>query len=262
MAWTLSRGRLHVTDATNAALTGLRRRDPDGWSDPALATLRIPAAALPEVVDSSGPVGDTAALPGAPPIAGILGDQQASLLGQACVQPGQAKITFGTGAMLDVVVGADRPRFDRGPAGTFTIVTRRLAGRDTWGLEAIVLAAGTNVEWLRDDLGLIPDAAASHDVAAQADDTGDVWFVPALFGLGTPVWDYGARGTLLGLTRGHDRGPDRAGGAHRRRAARRRPRRRRDPRRRHADRDAAHRRGDERQPHVRAGPRRRHGTSG
>jgi glycerol kinase len=202
VAWALSDGALHVTDATNAAVTGLRRRAGDGWSETALAALRVPRGVLPTVVDSSGLVGTATALPGRPPVAGILGDQQASLLGQACLRPGQAKITFGTGAMLDVVVGDDRPGFDRGPAGTFTIITRRVAGHVTWGVEAIALAAGTNIEWLRDDLGLIPDAASSHRIASQVDDTGDVWFVPALLGLGTPTWDYGARGTLLGLTRG------------------------------------------------------------
>ena len=202
VAWALSDGSLHVTDATNAAVTGLRRRAGDEWSETALAALRVPHQVLPKVVDSSGLLGTATAVPGHPPVAGILGDQQASLLGQACVRPGQAKITFGTGAMLDVVVGADRPDFNRGPAGTVTIITRRVAGHVTWGVEAIALAAGTNIEWLRDDLGLIPDAASSHRIAAEAVDTGDVWFVPALLGLGTPSWDYGARGTLLGLTRG------------------------------------------------------------
>jgi len=202
VAWVLSDGALHLTDASNAAVTGLRRRGGDDWSETALAALRVPRQVLPAVVDSSGVLGIAAALPGQPPVAGILGDQQASLLGQACVEPGQAKITFGTGAMLDVVVGADRPGFDRGPAGTFTIITRRVAGRVTWGVEAIALAAGTTIEWLRDDLGLIPDAASSHTLAAEVEDTGDVWFVPALLGLGTPSWDYGARGALLGITRG------------------------------------------------------------
>jgi glycerol kinase len=200
VAWTLSGGRLHVTDASNALVTGLRRPSNDGWRDEALEALRIPVGALPAVVDSEGVVGPADALPGRPPIAGILGDQQASLLGQACVRPGEAKITFGTGGMLDVVLGPDRPGGDRG-GGTFPIVTRRRAGRDRWGLEAVMLSAGTAVEWLR-DLGLIGDAAASHDVAARCGDTGDVWFVPALHGLGTPAWDYGARGALLGLTRG------------------------------------------------------------
>jgi glycerol kinase len=117
------------------------------------------------------------------------------------VHRGDAKITFGTGGMLDVVLGPDRPGGDRG-GGTFPIVTRRRAGRDVWGLEAVMLSAGTAVDWLRDDLGLIPDVAASNTVAAQCADSGDVWFVPALHGLGTPAWDYGARGALLGLTRG------------------------------------------------------------
>ncbi len=201
VAWTLSGGSLHVMDATNAGITGLRTRGNDGWSDRALKTLRIPTVMLPEVVDSSGVLGPASALPGRPPISGMLGDQQASLLGQGCVRPGDAKITFGTGGMLDVVVGATRPPFNRGPAGTFPIITRRV-GTDTWGLEAIMLAAGTNVEWLRDDLGLLADAESSNDVAASCSDTGDVWFVPALLGLGTPEWDYGARGTLLGVTRG------------------------------------------------------------
>jgi glycerol kinase len=206
MAWTLSGGALHVTDATNAAVTGLLAADASSWSEHALDVLRVRASMLPRIVDSSGVVGDATALPGAPPIAGIAGDQQASLLGQGGVHAGDAKITFGTGGMLDLVLGETRPEFGvRGPAGTFPIVCRRVGGVDTWGLEAIMLAAGTNVEWLRDDLGVLASAAESHDVASQCDDTDGVWYVPALLGLGTPSWDYGARGTLLGLTRGTGR---------------------------------------------------------
>ena len=124
--------------------------------------MRIPERMLPTVVDSSGSVGAATALRGAPPIAGMIGDQQASLLGQGCVRPGDAKITFGTGGMLDLVLGDERPAF-AGPLGsrTFPIVTRRLAGVDNWGLEAVMLAAGTNVEWLRDDLGIIATAEES-----------------------------------------------------------------------------------------------------
>ncbi len=206
VAWTLSEGALHVTDATNAGVTGLLTADAASWSEETLDALGVPAAMLPRIVDSSGVVGEATALPGAPPIAGIAGDQQASLLGQGGLVCGDAKITFGTGGMLDLVLGATRPDFEiRGPAGTFPIVCRRVGGADTWGVEAIMLAAGTNIEWLRDDLGVIASAAESHDVASQCDDTGDVWFVPALLGLGTPSWDYGARGTLLGLTRGTGR---------------------------------------------------------
>jgi glycerol kinase len=115
-------------------------------------------------------------------------------------------MTFGTGGMLDLCVGAERPSFDqRGPAGTFPIGAWRRDGRITWGLEAFMLTAGQAVEWLRDDLGVITDAAESEAVAAQCSTTGDVWFVPALLGLGTPFWDFGARGTLLGLTGGTGR---------------------------------------------------------
>lgn len=206
IAWTLAEGSVHVSDATNAGITGLMASDGRGWSEDALDVLRIPQAMLPRVVDSSGVVGNATALPGAPPIAGLAGDQQASLLGQGGVRAGDAKITFGTGGMLDLVLGPERPVFEtRGTSGTFPIICRRVGGQDTWGLEAIMLSAGTSVEWLRDDLGIIASSAESHDVASQCTDTDDVWFVPALLGLGTPQWDYGARGTVLGLTRGTSR---------------------------------------------------------
>ncbi|MCU1499571.1 MAG: glycerol kinase [Acidimicrobiales bacterium] len=205
VAWTLSGGAVHVTDATNAALYGLRVEDQTDWHDPILDALRIPRSVLPTVVDSIGVIGEASALEGAPPIAGILGDQQASLLGQGCVRPGQAKITFGTGGMLDLCLD-DRPSFaTQGAGGTFPIVTRGQGGARRWGLEAVMLAAGTNVEWLRDDLGIIEDAAHSHEVASACEDSGGVAYVPALLGLGTPTWDYGARGALLGITRGSGR---------------------------------------------------------
>ncbi len=204
--WHLTEGTAHVTDASNAALTGLVNRGGTGWDPKVLSLLRIPESVLPTIVDSSGPVAEARALEGSPPIAGIAGDQQASLVGQGCVAPGPAKITFGTGGMLDVVVGPERPTFDtRGRGGTFPIITWRSGGELMWGLEAIMLSAGTNVEWLRDDLGIIATAVESHDVASQCDETDGVVYVPALLGLGTPFWDYGARGTLLGLTRGAGR---------------------------------------------------------
>jgi glycerol kinase len=203
LVWRLSEGRLHVSDATNAALTGLTDHECRDWDADLLTALRIPASALPTIVDSSGIVGTATLLPGAPPIAGLAGDQQASLLGQGCTKPGIAKITFGTGGMLDTVIGPDRPSFhQRGGHGCFPIVAHRLAGRTTWGVEGAMLSAGTNVEWLRDDLGILPTSEASHDVAASVPDAAGVWYVPALLGLGTPTWDYGARGTLLGITRG------------------------------------------------------------
>jgi glycerol kinase len=206
VVWALTEGRSHITDLSNAAVTGMMKNDASGWSPPVLQALRVPEGVLPEVVDSTGVVAEATALPGAPPIAGLAGDQQASLIGQGCVRPGLAKATFGTGGMLDLCFGPDRPSFpSRGPAGTFPIVAWREAGAPMWGVEAIMLSAGTAVEWLRDDLGVLDSSAASAEVAAACDDTGDVWFVPALLGLGTPDWDHGARGTVLGLTRGTGR---------------------------------------------------------
>ena len=206
IAWNLSEGALHVIDASNAAVTSILKGDGSGWHEGVLEALRIPQRMMPTVVNTTGIIGTATSLPGAPPIAALIGDQQASLIGQGCVAAGPAKITFGTGGMLDLVVGPERPGFEtRGEGGTFPIITMRTDGVDTWGLEAIMLSAGTNVEWLRDDLGILPSSEASHEVAQQCADSGGVTYVPALMGLGTPNWDYGARGTLLGLTRGSGR---------------------------------------------------------
>ncbi|HMS12206.1 MAG TPA: FGGY-family carbohydrate kinase [Microthrixaceae bacterium] len=206
LIWCLSGGAAHVTDLSNAAITGLMRSDAIDWDDAVLERLRIPRASLPRIVDSSGFAAHASRLSGAPPICGVAGDQQASLVGQAAVRPGLAKITFGTGGMLDVCTGTSRPS-DQGRAatGTFPIVCWRRGDEVMWGYEAIMLSAGTNVQWLRDDLGIIADAAESAAVAAQCDSTDGVMYVPAQLGLGTPRWDYGARGTLLGLTRGTGR---------------------------------------------------------
>ena len=206
IAWTLSQGAVHVTDPSNAAVTGLLAADSTAWSAEACATLGIPMEMLPALVDSTGSFGVASALPGAPTLAALVGDQQASLVGQGCVHPGLSKVTFGTGGMLDVCTGTAPPQSARrSENGTFPIVAWSRAGQRTWGAEAIMLSAGTNVDWLRDDLGIIDSAAHSHEVAMQCDHTDGVVYVPALMGLGTPHWDYGARGTLLGLTRGSGR---------------------------------------------------------
>jgi glycerol kinase len=213
VAWTLSggassgAGALHVTDATNAAVTALVDATTITWDEPLLERLGIPLALLPRIVDSSGAVGPCPALAGAPVICGIAGDQQASLVGQGCTLAGLAKATFGTGGMLDQCTGpAGSPSHaGQGGAGTFPIVAYRVGGQATWGVEAVMLSAGSCVEWLRDDLGILESAQESAEVAARCETTGDVWFVPALLGLGTPVWDFGARGTLVGLTRGSGR---------------------------------------------------------
>jgi len=218
--WQLTERAAHVTDPTNAFVTGLVKTDGSGWDPAVLEALRIPATMLPTIIDSSAEpgaagwattltgavtVGRGVAASAAPPITGIAGDQQASLVGQGCTRPGLAKVTFGTGGMLDVCLDA-RPGFDiRGEGGCFPIAAWQRNGNLVWGAEAITLSAGTAVEWLRDDLGIIDSAAASEQVAAQCDDSGGVYFVPALLGLGTPAWDFGARGTLLGLTRGSGR---------------------------------------------------------
>ena len=206
LAWTLSGGTVHATDPGNAGVTGMVALNPLGWDPVVLEALRIPSAVLPPIVDSSGICGEALALPGAPPIAGLAGDQQASLLGQGCVRAGEAKLTLGTGGMLDICTGTQGPRWaGRGPAGTIPIAAWRRSGIMTWGAEAIAITAGTAVEWLRDGLGLVPDAAATEALASSVPDTGGVVFVPAFLGLGTPEWDYGARGGFFGLTRGSGR---------------------------------------------------------
>ena len=216
VAWVLAGGPeragggLHVTDATNAAVTGMLAAGDtsrwDTWDARVLAALRIPEPVLPSVVDSCGVLGEASALPGSPPICALIGDQQASLVGQGCTRPGLAKATFGTGGMLDLCTGTEAPaRAARQASGTFPIVAWRRAGELTWGSEAIMLTAGACVDWLRDDLGLVASAAETEALAAQRETTGGVWFVPALMGMGTPVWDFGARGALVGLTQGSGR---------------------------------------------------------
>jgi len=205
VAWTLSLGALHVTDATNAGVTGLVTSAADGWDQRTMQVLGLDERLLPSIVDTAGIVGAATALRGGPPISAIVGDQQASLAGQGCVAPGAAKLTFGTGGMLDAVLGA-RPSFARqGEAGCIPIVARRVEGHVTWGLEAVMLTAGSCVEWLRDDLALVASAEETDALAASVPDAAGVSFVPALLGVGTPDWDFGARGGFFGLTRGASR---------------------------------------------------------
>ena len=216
IAWTLSQGALHVTDHSNAAVTGLAdvlSYETIRWHERACSVLGVPISMLPTLVPSSGVIGVATALPGSPPIAAIAGDQQASLIGQSCVRRNMAKCTFGTGGMMNVCLGDSKPvSAERSRNGTFPIVawSQTTSSRDaspsvTWGAEAIMLSAGTNIEWLRDDMGLISSAEESDAIARSCDSTDGVMYVPALLGLGTPRWDYGARGALFGLTRGTTR---------------------------------------------------------
>jgi glycerol kinase len=209
IVWTLSQGALHCTDHTNAGVTGLcdlTSGSAPRWHEGICEVLGIPLACLADLVPSSGILGPATALPGAPMIAALVGDQQASLVGQSCVRRNMAKCTFGTGAMMDVCLDSNPPESaNRAPQGTFPIVAWSSSAEMTWGAEAIMLSAGSTIEWLRDDLGIIDSAADSHDLAAQCASSDGVVFVPALIGLGTPHWDYGARGSLFGLTRGTQR---------------------------------------------------------
>lgn len=202
LAWILSGGATFVTDASNASMTGLTTTAADAWNSAVIDKLNIPLASLPTIGDSLGHLGSLDRLAGAPPLLAVLGDQQASMIGQGAVVPDAAKATFGTGAMLDVCTPGDRPTEPRTAAGCFPIAGWSVGGTRTWALEAIMLSAGTNVEWLRDDLELFGDAADSDALAASVDDADGVVFVPAPLGLGTPHWDYGARSGLFGLTRG------------------------------------------------------------
>jgi glycerol kinase len=215
LAWCLTgrqqhdNGHGHVTDATNAAATGLTVASDSGsvqWDPAILRALNIPERMLPAIVDTSGLGAPASAIDGAPPLAALVGDQQASLAGQGCVRPGAAKATFGTGGMLDVITGNAPPlATSRNHSGTIPIAVRSIAGSTTWGVEAIMLSAGSAVDWLRDDLGMLATAADSERIANECVTSGDVWFVPSLLGMATPAWDYGARGTLVGLTRGSGR---------------------------------------------------------
>ena len=195
----LTGGAEHITDATNAAVSGLCFEDRVAWNPAIAERLGIPVESLPRITDSSGPLVVATELPGAPPVAGLAGDQQAALVGTGCVRRGDVKITFGTGGTLDMCLGpGDPPAETRGPSGTFPIVAWQAQGLVTWGLEAMMLSAGSCVEWLC-ELGLLDDPGDSSTIAAACDDTGGASFVPAQMGLGTPDWDFGARSAFSGL---------------------------------------------------------------
>ena len=204
LIWRLSGGRAHLTDASNASRTLLYDLARGGWDPWLLEQFGIPAGALPEVVDSSAVVGhsDPSVLGAAIPIAGIAGDQQAALFGQACFQPGMAKNTYGTGCFLLLNTGAERVRSNHGLLST---VAWQLRGVRTYALEGSVFVAGALIQWLRDGLGLIAHAAESAALAESVPDSAGVTIVPAFVGLGAPHWDADARGLICGLTRGSNR---------------------------------------------------------
>jgi len=205
LLWKLTRGRVHATDVSNASRTLCLDLARVEWDDRMCALLDVPREVLPEIVDSSGVCGETAELgwlPRGVPIAGIAGDQQAALFGQACFKTGDAKNTYGTGCFALVNTGASPVLSSH---GLLTTIAWRIAGRTTYALEGAVFVAGAAVQWLRDGLGIIADAAETEALAASVPDTGGVYFVPAFVGLGAPYWDQHARGTIVGLTRGTTR---------------------------------------------------------
>lgn len=207
-SWLLHRltgGRVHATDVTNASRTmlmGLRTLD---WDEDLLRELDIPREVLPELRPSAGLHGEVApdVLGAALPVGAIIGDQQAALLAQGCVEPGQTKNTYGTGAFVLMHAGAD-PVAEQGRMLS-TVAATVEGGPPQYALEGAIFVAGSAVQWLRDELGLISTAAETEGLARSVADTGDVWFVPALAGLGAPWWDPYARGMLLGITGGTSR---------------------------------------------------------
>jgi glycerol kinase len=202
LLWKLTAGHVHATDATNASRTLCLNLETGDWDDELLRLLGIPRAVLPAVTASSGIVGETADLgwlPRGVPVAGIAGDQQAALFGQACYAPGAAKNTYGTGCFMLLNTGPTPVASSR---GLLTTIAWRIRDQTTYALEGSVFIAGAAIQWLRDGLGLLTEAAESEALARSVGDTGGVYFVPAFVGLGAPYWDMYARGTILGLTRG------------------------------------------------------------
>jgi glycerol kinase len=200
----LTQGRVHATEYSNASRTMLYDIHELRWDDGLLEALRIPHAMLPEVRDSSGIFGvaDPEWLGAEIPVAGIAGDQQAALFGQRCTEPGRAKNTYGTGCFLLMNTGRTAPVSQ---TGLVTTIAWGLGGEVEYALEGSIFVTGSAVQWLRDGLGLIDDAAESEAAARSVDDTGGVYLVPAFTGLGAPYWDERARGVMVGLTRGTTR---------------------------------------------------------
>jgi len=199
LVYKLTAGKVHVTDVTNAGRTMLfdiRKRD---WDERLLRELEVPRSMLPEVKSSSEVYGHTDLFGGSLPITGIAGDQHAALFGQGCFEPGQAKNTYGTGCFMLMNTGTEAVPSQH---GLLTTIAWEIDGRTEYALEGSVFIAGAAVQWLRDGLRLIDDAADSEYYARKVEDTGGVFVVPAFAGLGAPYWDMYARGAIFGLTRG------------------------------------------------------------
>ena len=204
LAWHLTGGRVHVTDATNASRTMLYDIHNQRWDGDLLRAMDIPAPLLPEVVDSAAVVGmlDSRILGREIPLAAMAGDQHAALFGQGCFDAGMCKNTYGTGCFVLMNTGEAPVRSTH---NLITTVAWRVDGKPVYALEGSVFVGGAVVQWLRDELGLVKTAAETEAIAQEAPDNGGVYFVPAFTGLGAPHWDMYSRGTLVGLTRGANR---------------------------------------------------------
>jgi glycerol kinase len=197
LVWQLTGGDVHVTDTTNASRTLLCNLERLDWDDELLAVFGVDRSLLPTIVRSDAEVGDGELLGRGLPVRGLAGDQQAALYGQGCHEPGEGKATYGTGSFVLVHTG---PAPAQPPHGLLAT-----AAADGYALEGAVLVAGAAIQWLRDGLGILTDAAESEALARSVDSTGGVVFVPALTGLGSPWWLPSARGLVGGLTRGTTR---------------------------------------------------------
>ena len=205
LMWNFTNKLVHATDTTNACRTMLFNINTLEWDDDLLELFNIPRSLLPDVRSASEIYGYVAGdlTAGQPvPIAGIAGDQQASTFGQACFAPGDTKNTYGTGCFFVTNTGTEKVD---SAAGLIPMVGWTLNDETTYAIEGAIFSAGATVQWLRDELGIISSSAESERVAAEVEDNGGVYLVPAFSGLGTPYWDMYARGAIVGLTRGSNR---------------------------------------------------------
>ena len=198
LIWKLSGGMSHKTDVTNASRTMLFNIEEQKWDEDLLNLFEIPRSMLPEVCDNVFDFGTTSVLGGEVSIGGVAGDQQAALIGQCCVKPGEVKSTYGTGCFLILNTGAERLHSQ---SKLLTTVAYRVNGKITYALEGSIFVAGSAIQWLRDEMEFFSDASDTEKLAMQASDESNVLVIPALTGLGAPYWDASARGAIFGLTR-------------------------------------------------------------
>ena len=198
LIWKLSGGMSHKTDVTNASRTMLFNIEEQKWDEDLLNLFEIPRSMLPAVCDNVFDFGTTSVLGGEVSIGGVAGDQQAALIGQCCVKPGEVKSTYGTGCFLILNTGAERLHSQ---SKMLTTVAYRVNGKITYALEGSIFVAGSAIQWLRDEMEFFSDASDTEKLAMQASDESNVLVIPALTGLGAPYWDASARGAIFGLTR-------------------------------------------------------------